>query len=78
MVLILLFILKIEVGGAPAWLNRPTLVKRPTLHFGSGHDLTVRGFEPRIGLCADSSEPAWDSVSLSPCPSPACSISLSK
>ena len=25
--------------------------------FSSGHDLTVRGFEPRVGLCADSSEP---------------------
>ena len=25
--------------------------------FGSGHDLTVRGFEPHVGLCADSSEP---------------------
>ena len=26
-------------------------------NFGSGHDLTVREFEPYIGLCADSSEP---------------------
>ena len=26
-------------------------------NFGSGHDLTVRGLEPRMGLCADSSEP---------------------
>ena len=26
--------------------------------FGSGHDLAVRGFKPRVGLCADSSEPA--------------------
>ena len=25
--------------------------------FGPGHDLTVRGFEPRAGLCADSLEP---------------------
>ena len=25
--------------------------------FGSGHDLTVPEFEPRVGLCADSSEP---------------------
>uniref|UniRef100_A0ABI7WM50 protein-tyrosine-phosphatase n=1 Tax=Felis catus TaxID=9685 RepID=A0ABI7WM50_FELCA len=30
------------------WLNRLS---------GSGHDLPVRGFEPRVGLCADSSEP---------------------
>ena len=26
-------------------------------NFGSGHDLTVRGFEPRVGLRADVSEP---------------------
>ena len=39
-------------------------VKRPTLGFGSVHDLTVCGFEPCIGLCADSVEPAWDSLSL--------------
>ena len=25
--------------------------------FSSGHDLAVRGFEPRVGLRADSSEP---------------------
>ena len=25
--------------------------------FGSGHDLMIRGFEPHIRLCADSSEP---------------------
>ena len=38
-------------------------VKRQTLDFGSGHDLTVREFEPCMGLCADSVEPAWDSLS---------------
>ena len=32
-----------------AWVARS--VKRPTLGFGSGHDLTVPEFEPRIGLC---------------------------
>ena len=42
-------------------------VKCPTLDFRSGHDLTVRGFEPRIGLCTDNAESAWDSLSLSPC-----------
>ena len=25
--------------------------------FGSGHDLAVREFEPRVGLCADRWEP---------------------
>ena len=34
--------------------------------FGSSHDLTVRGFKPQVGLCADSSEPgACFCVSLS-------------
>ena len=40
-------------------------VKRLTLDFGSGHDLTVHEFEPCIGLCSDSEEPAWDSLSPS-------------
>ena len=31
--------------------------------FGPGHDLTVREVEPRLGLCADGAEPAWDSLS---------------
>ena len=55
-------------------------VKCPTLGVGSGHDLTVHGFEPHIRLYADNAEPAWDSasLSLSLCPSPALSISLSQ
>ena len=28
-----------------------------TLDFGSGHDLAVREFEPRVRLCADGSKP---------------------
>ena len=54
-------------------------VKRPTLGFGSGHDLVVRGFEPWIGLCADSAEPAGDSLcpSLSDPASLVLSLSLS-
>ena len=53
-------------------------VKRPTLDFDSGHDLTVYGTEPRVGLCADSSEPSWDSVSssLSALLPLACALSL--
>ena len=49
--------------------------------FGSGHDLTVCGFEPRVGLCADGSEPGACfrfCVSLSLCPSSARTLSLSK
>ena len=69
-------------GGAPVAQS----VKRVTLGFGSGHDLTVREFEPRIRACLRFS-PCL-SVSLSPCPSPtglraftiarALSLSLSK
>ena len=38
-------------------------VKHLTLGFSSGHDLTVHEFEPRVGLCANSVKPAWDSLS---------------
>ena len=38
-----------------AWVAQS--VEHPTLDFGSGHDLMVCEFEPRVGLCADSSEP---------------------
>ena len=40
------------------------MVKSLTLDFGSGHDLMVRKFEPHVRLCADVTEPAWDSFSL--------------
>ena len=43
----------------------PQLVKRPTLGFSSGHDLTACEFEPHIGLCTDSTEPASSSLSPS-------------
>ena len=39
-------------------------VKRPTPGFGSGHDLMVCEIEPQVGICADSEEAAWDSLSL--------------
>ena len=48
-----------------------------------GHDLMVREIEPCIGLCADSMEPAWDSLPFfasPPLPPPAphaLSLSLS-
>ena len=54
--------------------------KLPTLGFGSGHDLTVGEFEPRIRLYTDSAEPAWDSLSPSlsaPHPPPTLYLSLS-
>ena len=56
------------------------LVEHPTLEFGSGHDLMVRGFEPCVGLCTGSAEPCWDSLSpsLSVPPLLVLSLSLSK
>ena len=50
------------LGPRGTWVAQS--VKRPTLDFGSGHDLMVCEFEPRLGLCADSLEPTWDSLSL--------------
>ena len=41
-------------------------VKPPTLDLGPGHDLWVHETEPSIGLCNDSSGPAWDSLSAPP------------
>ena len=40
-------------------------VKHLSLDFSSCQDLIVHEFEPRVGLCADSVELAWDSLSLS-------------
>ena len=48
-----------------ASLRAPRSVSDRLLIFGSGHDLTVCGFEPHTGLCAHSMEPAWDPVCLS-------------
>ena len=59
-----------RLGGSVGWAS----------DFGSGHDLTVREFEPHVGLCADSSEPGASfrfCVFLSLCPSPAHALSLS-
>ena len=39
-------------------------VKCLALDLGSGHDLMVHEFEPPVGVCTDSAEPAWDSLSL--------------
>ena len=48
------------------------LVKCLALDFSSGHDLMVREFESRIGLCTDSMEPTWDSLSPPSATSPMC------
>ena len=47
--------------------------------FGLGHDLTGCGFEPHVGVCADSSEPGacfQFRVCSSPCPSHAHALSI--
>ena len=46
-----------------AWMTQS--VEGPSLGFCSGRDLTVGEFEAQVGLCADSADPAWDSLSLS-------------
>ena len=40
-------------------------VEHVTLGFSSGHDLMVREIEPHVVLCADGTQPAWDSLSPS-------------
>ena len=68
-----------ELGNRQgAWVAQ--LVKWPAFDFGSGYNLAVHEIEPRAGLCADSVEPAWDSLSLSAPPllMLALSLSLSK
>ena len=65
--------IKLVLAGAPGWLSR----------LSSGHDLTVREFEPRVGLCADSSEPGacfgfYVSLSLSDPPQLMLCLSLSQ
>ena len=58
-------------------LTQGASVKRLTLDFSSGHD-TIHEFEPCIGLCADSVEPAWDlSLPVSLCLSTTCIFTLS-
>ena len=47
-------------------------VKHPTLGFSSGHDLTLGGIEPHIGLLADST----DQLGILSLPSPTHSSSL--
>ena len=53
-------------------------VKHPTFDFDSGHDLMVHEMEPCVGLCADSSEPAWDFLSPPPSAPPSLSFSNKK
>ena len=65
--------IKCENLGVPRWLS--WLSVRLVI---SGHDLTVWEIKPHIGLCANSVEPAWDSLSLTLSAPPALSPSLSQ
>ena len=63
--------------GVPGWLSQLNV----WLRLCSGHDLAVHEFEPHVGLCADSLEPGacfGFCVSLSLCPSPDCTLSVSQ
>ena len=51
-------------------------VKHLILDCGSAHDLRVHRFEPCIRLCADTAEPAWDSLSPSLSAPPLLALSL--
>ena len=59
-----------------AWMAQS--VEHLTSGFSSGHDLTVSGAEPCVGLLADSLAHGWDSLSRSlPLPRLLASPSLS-
>ena len=59
--------------GAPGWLSRLSV------DFRSGHDLTICGVKPHVGLCTDSSEPeaCFGFCASSPPPLPLLALSLS-
>ena len=57
-----------------AWVAQS--VEHLTLDLDSGQDFTIHEIKPRVQLCADSMEPAWDSLSLFIFLSPTCSLSL--
>ena len=61
-------------GWMPGWLSRLCIW---TLYLVSDYDLTVCEFKPRVRLCADITEPAWDSLSPSLSALPLLSLSLS-
>ena len=64
-----------ECSPGESWVAQ--LVKRLTLDFHSGPDLTVCEFESCIGLCADSVELVWDSLFLPLSAPPPLMLSLS-
>ena len=71
-----------DSSGSEKWVQRGSgevqSVERPTLGFGSGHDLMSHGLKPHIGIRADGAEPARDSLSPSLSSPPLLFRSLSK
>ena len=68
--------LYIQKAAWGTWLAQS--VKHLTLAFSSGHEFMGCEYEPQSGICADSSESAWDFLSLSiSLPLHSCSLSLS-
>ena len=65
-----LFLEKVSQGHQKQGAGVAQLGECPTLDFGSGHDPRVVGSSPASGS-ALGAEPAWDSLSLFLCPSPA-------
>ena len=62
----------------PFLIGAPGRLRRLSIDFGSDHDLMAGEFEPRIGLCADSSEPgACFGFCLPPSALPLLTLSLS-
>ena len=66
-------ILNKQFGGT--WVVQA--VEHPTLDFGSIHEMVCE-FEPRIRLCANSTEPAWNSPPPSLSAPPLLSLSFSQ
>ena len=60
-------------SGTPGWLSQLSirLLISTQVAISKFHEL-----EPRVGLCADSAEPAWDSLSLPAPPLLALSLPL--
>ena len=68
------WVFKNRTTGAPGWLSRLSIwLLVPAQVMIS----RLRGFKPRLGLCADSTEPAWDPLSFSLGPSPTHAVSVS-
>ena len=65
---------KLICFAVPGWFS---WLKHLTLDFGSSHDVIVCEFESHVGLCADSVEPAWDSLSF-PLSLPLCPSRMNK